>query len=207
MSDVAIIILAAGMSRRLGRPKQVLPLGGEPIVAHVGRRARQAKARRVMAVVGGAREETMVALEDIVDEIIVNNDFAAGQGTSIAAGVRYLDSTSHLLGSCEAVIFLLADQPGIDPAIIDAVIDTWEEGAHIVMTQYRDHTAHPVLFDRTYWPELSRLAGEQGGKAVIDRHREDVAKVIVDANAPRDVDTEADWRVLQEWWATVSDDR
>lgn len=207
MSDVAIIILAAGMSRRLGRPKQVLPLGGEPIVAHVGRRARQSTARRVMAVVGGAREETMAALEDIVDEIIVNNDFAGGQGTSIAAGIRYLDSTSHLLGACEAVVFLLADQPGIDPATIDAVIDTWREGAPIVMTQYRDQMSHPVLFDRTYWPELSRLAGEQGGKAVIDRHREDVAKVIVDADAPRDVDTEADWRVLQEWWATVSEDR
>lgn len=204
MSDVAIIILAAGMSRRLGRPKQALPLGGEPIVAHVGRRARQSKAHRVMAVVGGAREETMMALEDIVDEIIVNNDYAAGQGTSIAAGIRYLDSTSHLLGACEAVIFLLADQPGIDPATIDAAIEAWEQGAHIVMTQYRDHAAHPVLFDRTFWPELAKLEGEQGGKVVIDRHRDDVVFVTVEADAPRDVDTEADWRVLQEWWATTT---
>lgn len=201
MSDVAIVILAGGMSRRLGRPKQVLPLGGEPLVAHVGKRAHASRAVRVMAVVGGAREETMAALNDIVDEIIINDAYEEGQGTSIAAGIRYLESTSHMLGSCEAVIFLLGDQPGIDPDVIDAVIEAWEEGGSIVMAGYRDRPGHPVLFDRVHWKELGQLKGEQGGRMVIARHPDDVVYVPVETESPMDVDREADWRVLQEWWA------
>lgn len=201
MSDVAIVILAAGMSKRLGRPKQVLPLGGEPLVAHVGKLAHSSKAARVMAVVGGAQQETMAALDDIVDEIILNDAFQEGQGTSIAAGIRYLQSTSHLLGSCEAVIFLLADQPGIDPDVIDAVIGAWEDGGSIVMSGYTDRPGHPVLFDRMYWKELGELKGEQGGRMVIAKHRDEVVYVPVETESPMDVDRDADWRVLQEWWA------
>lgn len=201
MSDVAIVILAAGMSRRLGRPKQVLPLAGEPIVAHVGRLAHASKAARVMAVVGGAREETMAALNDIVDEIIINDEYEQGQGTSIAAGVRYLQSTSHMLGSCEAIVFLLGDQPGVDPSVINGVIEAWEDGARIAMARYTDRAGHPVLFDRVYWKELAQLTGDVGGRAVIDKHREDVVYVPVETESPMDVDSESDWRVLQEFWA------
>lgn len=200
MSDVCIVILAAGMSKRLGRPKQVLPLAGEPIIAHVGKRARASKAARVATVIGGAKDETQAALEDIVDELIINDAYEQGQGTSIAAGVRYLQSTSHLLGSCEAIIFLLGDQPGIDPAVIDAVTEAWEDGGRIVMAKYADRAGHPVLFDRAYWNDLARLDGDVGGRAVIDQHRDDVVYVPVDAESPMDVDTETDWRVLQELW-------
>ena len=200
MSDAAIVILAAGMSKRLGRPKQVLPLAGEPLVAHVGRCARDTKAARVMAVIGGAGQETSDALEDIVDELIINDSFAQGQGTSIAAGVRYVQSTSHLLGSCDAIIFLLGDQPGVDPAVIDAVIAAWEDGGRIVMAKYRDRHGHPALFDRAYWKELAQLEGEQGGRDIIARHPDDIAYVPVDAASPMDVDTLADWRMLQELW-------
>jgi molybdenum cofactor cytidylyltransferase len=201
VSDVAIVILAAGMSVRLGRPKQVLPLGGQPIVAHVGRRAADSKAARVMAVIGGARDETMAALEDIVDELIINDAYSDGQGTSIAAAIRHLEGTSHLLGSCEAVIFLLGDQPGIEPPVIDAVIDAWQQGGRIVMAKYTDRPGHPVLFDSAYWHELARLEGDQGGRTVIDLHRDDVVYVPIAAESPLDVDHESDWRVLQEWWA------
>lgn len=205
MSNVAIVILAAGMSRRLGRPKQVLPLAGEPLVAHVGRRAQESKAMRVMAVVGGARQETMAALDEIVDEVIINDSYEHGQGTSIAAGVQYLEGTSHLFGSCEAIIFLLGDQPGIEPSVIDSVIDAWEQGGRIVMAKYTDRPGHPVLFDRAYWKELAQLQGEEGGRDVIRKHPDDVVYIPVEAESPMDVDTDSDWRVLQEWWAISVD--
>ncbi len=154
-----------------------------------------------MAVIGGAQQETMAAFDDIVDEIVLNKAFEEGQGTSIAAGIRFLRDTSDLLGSCEAVIFLLGDQPGIDPDVIDAVIDAWEEGGRIVMAGYRDRPGHPVLFDSIYWDELAKLTGEQGGRDVIKQHPEEVVYVPVETESPMDVDREADWRVLQEWWA------
>lgn len=200
MSEAAIVILAAGMSRRLGRPKQVLPLAGEPIVAHVGKAARASSASRVMAVIGGARHQTMGALDGIVDELVINDSYSLGQGTSIAAAIRHLQATQHILGPCEAVVFLLADQPGIQTATIDAVIDAWRNGGRIVTAEYRDQPGHPVLFEQTYWPDLARLDGDLGGRIIISKHPHDVVRVPLDSDSPMDVDTEADWRKLQEHW-------
>ena len=83
----------------------------------------------------------------------------------------------------------------------DAVIDAWEEGGRIVMAGYRDRPGHPVLFDSIYWDELAKLTGEQGGRDVIKQHPDEVVYVPVETESPMDVYREADWRVLQEWWA------
>lgn len=207
MSKVGIIILAAGMSRRLGRPKQVLPIAGQPIVAHVGKRARASNAARVLAVIGGARHQTVAALDGIVDELVINDSYSLGQGTSIAAGIHHLETTSEYLGQCEAALFLLADQPGVETTTIDAVIDAWRTGGKIVMAEYRDHPGHPVLFDRQFWPDLSKLAGDQGGRLIIRDNQDAVVHVPIDTDSPMDVDTEADWRMLQEHWPSPTDAR
>lgn len=200
MSDVAIAILAAGMSTRLGRPKQLLPLAGRPIVEHVAMRARASKADRAFAVIGAARDATESLLEQTLDEIVINELYQRGQASSIATAVRYLIGTDDLFGTCDAVIFLLGDQPAIDTAVIDQVIEAWKSGAGIVMAKYSDRPGHPVLFDRQYWSELTKLEGDEGGRPVIDRHQEDVRYVPVDGPAPMDVDTDLDWRRLQEMW-------
>lgn len=200
MSGVAAVILAAGMSTRLGRPKQTLLLDGEPLVAHVGRRLKASKAQRVMAVVGANANNVRAALDEYVDEFVTNEAFAEGQGTSIAVPIAYVDILGDLLGTCDAILYVLADQPGIQTDVIDNVIDAWLDGARIVMAQYDDCAGHPVLFDRQYWPELEALRGDQGGRHVIARHQSAVTYVRVAGNAPMDVDTEADWRTLQEFW-------
>jgi molybdenum cofactor cytidylyltransferase len=201
MSDIAIAILAAGMSTRLGRPKQLLPLAGRPIVEHVARRARASKADRVLAVIGAARDATENLLENTLDEIVINEFYPRGQGVSIAAAVRYLIGTDDLFGTCDAVVIVLGDQPAIDTAVIDAVIDAWRSGAGIVMAKYSDRAGHPVLFDRQYWSELVELDGDEGGRAVIARHEANVHYVQVESPSPMDVDTDLDWRRLQEMWA------
>lgn len=200
MSDVAIVILAAGTSSRLGRPKQTLRLAGKPLAAHVASVAKASDADRIVAVLGGAADETQAALEHLVDEFVTNPAYDQGQGTSISAGVRYIDATSALLGTTDAVVFLLADQPGIDPAAINSVIAQWQAGKGIVMTQYRDRPGHPVLFDRAYWRELSELTADAGGRVVIAKHPDDVGFAVIDSLSPMDVDTDADWRMLQEMW-------
>lgn len=200
MSDVAIAILAAGTSTRLGRPKQLLPLAGRPIVEHVALRARASKADRAFAVIGAARDATESLLEQTLDEIVINELYQRGQGTSIATAVRYLIGTDDLFGTCDAVIFLLGDQPAIDTAVIDAVIDAWKSGAGIAMAQYSDRPGHPVLFDRQYWSELVKLDGDEGGRSVIERHQDDVRYVPVEGPSPMDVDTDLDWRRMQEMW-------
>lgn len=199
-NEVAVVIFAAGSSSRLGRPKQLLPLAGRPLVTHAARKARASKAERCIAMVGAARDSVQSVLERTIDEVVYNEDYARGQGATIAAAIRYLISTDELFGPCDAVVFVLGDQPGIETETINKVIDAWGEGAGIAMAQYADRAGHPVLFDRQYWTQLAALDNEQGGRDVLMRHPDDVVYVPVDANAPDDVDTENDWRRLQEQW-------
>ena len=200
MSEVAVVILAAGMSTRLGKPKQILPLAGKPLVEHTARRARASKADRCLVVLGAERESIQATLERIIDEMVFNEDYAAGQGTSIAAAIKYLIGTDDLFGPCDAVVFVLGDQPGVQTRAIDKVIDAWKHGASIVMAHYADRPGHPVLFDRQYWSELAALDSEEGGRAVIARHAAAVTYVKVEGHSPMDVDTDLDWRRLQELW-------
>lgn len=199
-NEVAVVILAAGLSSRLGRPKQLLPLAGRPLVTHAARQARASKAERCIAMVGAARDAVQSVLERTIDEVVYNEDYARGQGATIAAAIRYLISTDELFGPCDAVVFVLGDQPGIETETINKVIDAWGEGAGIAMAQYADRAGHPVLFDRQYWTQLAALDNEQGGRDVLMRHPDNVVYVNVDTNAPEDVDTENDWRRLQEQW-------
>ena len=200
MSEVAVAILAAGMSTRLGKPKQTLPLAGKPLVEHTARRARASKADRCLVVLGAERAPIQAALERIIDEVVINEDYAAGQGTSIAAAIKYLIGTDDLFGPCDAVVFVLGDQPGVQTKVIDKVIDAWNRGASIVMAQYDDRSGHPVLFDRQYWTELAALDTDEGGRAVIAHHAAAVTYVKVEGSSPMDVDTDLDWRRLQELW-------
>ncbi len=201
MNEVAVVILAAGMSTRMGKPKQILPLAGKPMVVHTARRARSSKAERCLAVIGPERETMEAALERVIDEVVINENFAAGQGTSIATAITYLIETDDLFGPCDAAVFVLGDQPGIQTKVIDRVIDAWNRGAGIVMAQYADRAGHPVLFDRQFWSELAALEGDEGGKSVIARHSADVVYVTVEGHSPMDVDTDMDWRRLQELWS------
>lgn len=200
MSEVAVVILAAGMSTRLGRPKQLLPLAGRPLVSHAARRARASKAERCIAILGAARDSVQAVLERTIDEVVYNEEYARGQGTSISTAIRYLIGTDDLFGPCDAVVFVLGDQPGIETEAINKVIDAWTAGAGIAMAQYTDRAGHPVLFDRQFWTQLMALDNEQAGKEVIQRHQDDVVYVPVNSNYPVDVDTEMDWRRLQEVW-------
>lgn len=200
MSEVAVVILAAGMSTRLGRPKQLLPLAGRPLVSYAARRARASKAERCIAILGAARDSVQAVLERTIDEVVYNEEYARGQGTSISTAIRYLIGTDDLFGPCDAAVFVLGDQPGIETEAINKVIDAWNSGAGIAMAQYIDRAGHPVLFDRQYWTQLMALDNEQAGKEVIQRHQDDVVYVPVNSTYPVDVDTEMDWRRLQEVW-------
>lgn len=200
MNEVAVVILAAGMSTRLGRPKQLLPLAGRPLVTHAARRARASKAERCIAILGAARDSVQSVLERTIDELVINEEYARGQGTSISTAIRYLIGTDDLFGPCDAVVFVLGDQPGIQTEAINGVIDAWTAGAGIAMAQYTDRAGHPVLFDRQYWTQLIALDNEQGGKEVIQHNQDEVVYVPIDTRYPVDVDTEMDWRRLQEIW-------
>jgi CTP:molybdopterin cytidylyltransferase MocA len=116
-----------------------------------------------------------------------------------AASSRQNPSSPHRGQDMDAVIFLLGDQPGVDPAVIDALIAAWREtGAPVVAPRYVDGLGNPVLFDRRVFPEFASLAGDAGARSIVRAHRRagDLHVVPIAAPAPRDVDTDADYAAL-----------
>jgi len=198
VTSIAGIVLAAGLSRRLGRPKQLLVLDDRALVAHVADRALASTLDEVIVVTGASAAEIREAIGDRTVRFVHNPDFERGQGTSLAAGIAALGE------AVDATVILLGDQPGIAPETIDRVIGARRETiAPVIMARYGDQQGHPVLFGREVFTDLMRLDGDTGGREIVRAHRE--ALVLVDGGAdapPPDVDTEEAWDALRRGWKT-----
>jgi len=192
---VAIVILAGGTSSRLGRPKQLLELGGEPLLRHTVRRALASSAADVVLVLGSRAEEIGAAVGELGQRIVINPDFAAGQSTSMVAGVVALGA------DIDAAILMLGDQPTVTPALLDRLIATFEEtGAAIEQPRYHGRPGNPVLFRRDLFPELLAVTGDLGAREIIQRRKGDVVWVDLDEPAPPDVDSDEDYEYLKSIW-------
>jgi len=194
-SSINGILLAAGMSRRLGRPKQLLDFNGRPLLRCVVERCLRSRLDGLWVVVGHEADAVAAALAGLDAHIIMNAAYADGQATSLVAGLGAAGRDA------DAVAVLLGDQPGIDPALIDGAIDARRSGgARIAMAAYGEERGHPVLFGRELFDELRTITGDQGGREVIRRHQDEV--VLVPAASPQvplDVDTEEAYaRLLDE---------
>ena len=184
---IAGIVLAAGTSSRLGELKQLLPYRGEPLVQHAIDAASELD--EIVIVLGHEAERVREAIElPSPAQVVVNPDYAQGQSTSVRAG---LDAVSP---GAEAVVVLLADQPGVEAGHVRRIIDRWREtGAWIVRAHYDDGPSHPVLLDRAVWDEVRAVTGDAGAREVMRAHPDRVEDVRFDGPAPVDVDTDADY--------------
>ncbi len=194
------VILAAGRSSRLGRPKQLLPLGGQPLLTHVVRNAAASALDEVVLVLGHEAATIADAVGEWGQRVVINPDFAAGQSTSVRAGLGALDPTT------EAAIFLVGDQPQVGPDIVDAVVAAYRAtGGSIVLPHYGGVPGHPVLFNRSLFPDLARVTGDEGGRSVVRTHQDLVVPVTLgDGPPPGDVDTAEDYAALLATWADCS---
>jgi molybdenum cofactor cytidylyltransferase len=198
---IAGIVLAAGRSSRLGRPKQLLDVHGQPLIRRTVARAVASALDDILVVIGHEAEAVRAALDGLPVRIVANPDAERGQSTSLRAGLAALSPQT------EAVIFLLGDQPTVDPATIEALIAAWRSTrAPVVAPQYSDGLGNPIVFNREVFSELASLRGDVGARAVV-RAREaagDLLAVPMAGAAPRDVDTEEDYAALLAAWPTMS---
>lgn len=192
MRAVSGVILAAGLSSRLGRPKQLLDLFGEPLLRRVVRNAVASQLTEVVLVLGHRAAEIASAVGELGQRVVVNPDYSDGQSTSLRVGLGAIGP------GAEAVVFLLGDQPQVGPEMVDALIDRFRAtGAPIVMPTYGGIAANPVLFAEELFPELAKVSGDEGARSLVTRHRDRVITVAVSGGSPpRDVDTEDDYRAL-----------
>jgi molybdenum cofactor cytidylyltransferase len=184
------LVLGAGGSRRLGRPKQLLPFGGGTLLGHAVAVARECPFDQLLVAVGGAADEVRAGVDLEGAEVVVNEDFGEGCSSSIAAALGALDRR------CEVLVLMLGDQPGVTAEAVRALLDG-RGAAPLAACRYDDGLGHPLAFAREVFPELAALHGDKGVWRLLERRADEVAEVRVPGPIPLDVDTEEDYsRVL-----------
>jgi molybdenum cofactor cytidylyltransferase len=182
------LVLAAGGSTRMGRPKQLAELDGRPLLAHVLAAAEGAPLDRVVVALGGAAGEVLDRVDLGRAEPLVIEGWDAGMGHVLAAAL------AAATDNWRAVVVLLGDQPLVAGRAVARVVEAWRAGAGPVVTAtYGGRPGHPKLFDRRLLPELLRLTGDTGARDLVAAHPEWVHRVEVgDLASDADIDVEAD---------------
>ena len=182
------IVLGAGSSSRLGRPKQTLPLGDTTVLGWVMRDVEASSLERVVLVVGGAAGEALAKLNLRRAEVAHNDAYGTGCASSLLAG---LDA----VGPCESTMLLLGDMPGVDGTVIEAVRADFErERLWGAVTRYRDGLGHPFVFAAEALPALRSLHGDKAVWKLLERLPQRVGRLAVDRPRPRDINTWEDYR-------------
>jgi 4-nitrophenyl phosphatase len=194
LSEVAAIVLAAGPSARYGRPKQLLDWNGVPLVTHVSNLALAAGLRPVIVVLGSEADSVRAALAGLPVTVLINWRWEEGLSTSVRTGLSAVPAESG------AAVLLQCDQPLLTPAFLQALVDRQREtGAAVVYPVHEGTRGTPVLFARALFPELAHVDGDQGGRAILDRHSEETSTVeVADPDILADVDTPPDYKRLRK---------
>lgn len=181
------IVLGAGSSHRLGRPKQALPLGDTTLLGWVMREVEASQLERVVLVVGGGADDALRGLNLGRAQIVYNAAYGRGCAASLLAG---LDAA----GDCDAIMLLLGDMPGVNPPLIDEVRAGWEQDrAWAAVTSYQDALGHPFVFSSDSFGALRALHGDKAVWKLVERHPDRVRRLRVARPLPVDVDTWADY--------------
>jgi len=195
---IAGIVLAAGLSRRMGRAKLLLPLAGRPVIRLSVERVLASGVAPVLVVTGVEHAALAEAVAGLPVELVGNPHPESGQSSSIRAGVAALPRAA------EAVLIALGDQPYLPAPVIPALLGERERTRRsIVAPRYRDGRGNPVLFGRELFGELLEITGDRGARAVVERDERRVALVDFDFPMPGDLDTPEDYDGLQARGNTV----
>jgi len=183
------IILAAGESRRMGRPKLLLPYGDRTIIETVVRNVLSSRADRAVIVLGGNRQEIEERIRAFAVKRVINRRYKEGMFSSVQRGL------SALPASARAAVFILADQPDVPPSVIDLLIEAYRrEKKGIVLPVYRKKRGHPLLIDLKYRLEIEALSPDIGLRGLLREHRDDILEVRVSSpGVLKDIDDPDDY--------------
>jgi molybdenum cofactor cytidylyltransferase len=182
---IAAVVLAAGMSTRMGANKLLVEVEGEPLVRRVVRCAEASRARPIVVVTGYEHDRVGAALANAKCTLVHNPGFGEGLSASLRVGLRAVER-------CDGALILLGDMPAISSSLIDRMISAFNpaNGRAICAATFRGRRGNPVLFDRRFFPELETISGDIGARTIVVRYGDLVCDVEADDDGPlTDIDT------------------
>lgn len=184
-----IVLLAAGASIRMGQPKQLLPIGNDPLLHYAARQALGASSH-LMVVLGSNAEQHETILKPTSVPTTINTSWQTGMGSSIKTGVRELLSLSPHLDN---IILMVCDQPGVTTAYLNLLINTLHSThATIVSSRYQNTVGVPAIFSNIHFHDLLGLGDSNGAKSIIMKYTEEVVALDFPEGA-EDLDTPEDY--------------
>jgi len=193
--STAIIVLAAGASTRMGRPKQLLTYQGRTLLRNAAEMAAASLCRPIIVVLGAYADQLQSEIDGLPLQQVVNERWTEGMGYSISAGMEALKHCDRE-GAAKAVVLTLCDQPFVTASVINNLVTVFcSTGIGIVASEYGGTVGVPALFGHEYFADLAALSGAVGAKQIIAAHTSDVVRVPFSQGAT-DVDTTEDYRQL-----------
>ena len=186
---VSGLVLAAGGSSRLGRPKQLLPYRGATLLDAVLGTARECGFDQLLVTLGGAAADVRDAVDLRGADVVVNDEYGSGCSSSIAAARSALDPR------CDVLVLLLGDQPGVTAQAVAALL-AGRGDAPLAVCRYADGRGHPFAFAAPVFGELAELHGDKAVWKLLERRADEVAEVPVAGPVPPDVDTWDDYEAV-----------
>jgi molybdenum cofactor cytidylyltransferase len=186
------LVLGAGGSARLGRPKQLLPYREGTLLGHVVGVARECPFQQTVVALGGSADEVRGQVELAGVDVALNEEYGEGCSSSIAAALAVVDER------CDVLVLMLGDQPGVTADTVSTLVRGRGDSV-MAVCRYDDGRGHPLAFARVVFDELAGLHGDKAVWRLLEQRADEVVEVPVPGLIPRDVDTPQDYRaVLRE---------
>ncbi|MCF8068979.1 MAG: molybdenum cofactor cytidylyltransferase [Desulfobacterales bacterium] len=190
---IAGIILAAGKSTRMGKPKQLLLYKGRPMLANIIESALRSNLDEVIVVLGHQYEAVKKKIKLNHVNVVINHHYEKGQSTSLKAGM------DTVLSLYDGVMFLLGDMPFVDDKVINNLIETYKHSEkEIIVASFHQKRGHPVLFNGSLFSELKQIAEkDEGARSILEKYPDRIEYVeFSDDRIFIDIDTQKDYENL-----------
>lgn len=190
-SSISAIVIAGGLSTRMGAFKQLLPYGQHTVIEQIVSILLQCPLNEVVVVTGHERQAIEAKLAAWSVRPVYNSDYQAGEMlSSIQCGLAALDS------KCHAAMLVLVDQPQLEAFVVRQLVEAYQTGsAGLVIPSYQMRRGHPIIIDQAYWPEILALTSDQSLRDVITRHVDEIHYIVVETDSVlRDIDTPEEYQ-------------
>lgn len=171
---IVAVVLSAGESSRMGRPKALLPIDGQTFIERIVAALKQTKVGKIIVILGHNARELQSKISHLPVEILINTDYKLGQLSSLQLAVRNLQPDLE----CDGMLVHLVDHPYLAPALVEEMIRRfYETKKRIIVPKFHGKRGHPVIFSNALFDEILKAPMEEGAKAVVNAHRAETLEI------------------------------